>query len=232
MRQSAQTLIEAGEQVKKRIFEQNSELKGLFVRTLESQKELREAVTERLEQDRELLESVVVEAKRQAARQTARKPQPPQRVAQPPRPVARTAERELAGAYAGLRKTFRRALGAHARRVGHFGTGDHAASAGPQGSLRQDGQRDGTPVGNDRHGTGDDRETEQKRLVGRRRAERKNCRGRRNLGQNDQRPDHNRTIAFRKPARAGGEESEKPPPTYAPSRTRSSMPSQKRRSDA
>ena len=61
VRQSAQTLIEAGEQVKKRIFEQNSELKGLFVRTLESQKELREAVTERLEQDRELLESVVVE---------------------------------------------------------------------------------------------------------------------------------------------------------------------------
>ena len=61
VRQSAQTLIEAGEQVKKRIFEQNSELKGLFVRTLESQKELRQAVCERLEQDRELLESVVVE---------------------------------------------------------------------------------------------------------------------------------------------------------------------------
>ena len=61
VRQSAQTLIDAGEHVKKRMFEQNTELRSLFVRTLESQKDLRKAVTERLEQDRELLESVVVE---------------------------------------------------------------------------------------------------------------------------------------------------------------------------
>ena len=61
VRQSAQTLIDAGEHVKKRMFEQNTELRALFVRTLESQKDLRKAVTERLEQDRELLEGVVVE---------------------------------------------------------------------------------------------------------------------------------------------------------------------------